>query len=328
MASIYDLLQKMFIYYGFDFKGHLKEGYAIAHKGSVKIVLAMKKRYVDQDDITFFADILVHEGADRGIFIALTNFSDEALKVAERHNILMWDRERFEGEIGKVILSEAVGLKRDRGEELFEQVLGLFDRKKADGEIREGVPVEIEGQPFVKVALLENEMILTPVVGLEAAANLATRRIKHAFKYDLQLIPYYIFEFECEVISEDGDEPEKTQGTIGINALTELPERWTRKSMFTKNIDMAHTKLEPKIGEEEARRIATDLVIELNTSIIEYRQEKAHVTVFERMKVKPKEDAVMIDYLGLVYVPVWGVVGTNGVVMIDATSGEVLKEDM
>ena len=120
MASIYDLIQKMFTYYGFAFKGHLEEGYAVAHKGSIKVVIAMKKRYVDQDDLKFFADILAHEGAERGIFIALTNHSDEAQKVADKHRILMWDRERFERELGKVILAEAEGLKRDMGEELFE----------------------------------------------------------------------------------------------------------------------------------------------------------------------------------------------------------------
>jgi hypothetical protein len=329
MASIYDLVQKMFTYYGFDFKGHIEEGYAVAHKGSIKVIIAMKRRYVDQSDMKFFADILVNEGAEKGIFIALTNFSDEAMKVADKHRILMWDRERFEGELGKVILAEAEGLKRDRGEELFEQVLGLFDiarLSKAAGKGKEG-ELGIDVEPMVTVSLVENEMILTPVVGLEAASTLGKRRIKHAFKYDLQLIPYYLFEYHVEFLDEEDGKPGEDHGTIGINALTEEPERWTRQASFTKKIDMAHTKLEPKITDEEAKRIVTDYVIDLSTRTMEYKEEKSHVTVFERKKVRPKEDAVKIAELGLIYLPVWGVVGTNGVVIIDATSGEVLKED-
>jgi hypothetical protein len=316
MASIYDLIQRMFLYYGFDFKGHLKEGYAVAHKGSIKVLIALKRRYVDQDDMKFFADLLAHEGAEKGIFIALTNYSDEAQKVADKHHILMWDRERFEGELGKVILAEAEGLKRDRGEELFEQVLGLFDIDKGKGEVEEGLEDDFQedGQdmgPLVSVSLIENEMILTPVVGIEAASKLAQRRIKHSFKHDLQLIPYYLFEYEVDVNVGSGSGPKESHGMVAVNALTEEVERWTRTSSFTKKIEMA-----------------TDFVIDLNTAIMEYKEEKSHVTVFERKKVKPKEDAIKIAELGLVFLPVWGVVGTNGVVVIDATSGEVLKEDI
>jgi hypothetical protein len=345
MASLYDLLQRMFIYYGFDLRGNLEEGYAVAHKGSLKVIIAVKKRYVDADDTRFFADVIKQEGAEKGIFVALTNYSDEAQRVAEKGKVLMWDRERFESELGKVILAEAEGLKRDTGEELFEQVLGLFDPQKStvevgtkrigkDGkeEIEIKVPSEEPAHPGIKRTLVEDEMILTPVVGLEAAAKLAQSKIKHAFKYDLQLIPYYLFDFECEVVLEKDDgkgktKPYKANGTVGVNALTHEVERWTRKSQFTRNIDTAHTKLEPKVGEDDAKKAATEFVIELNTRVIQERSEKRHVTVFEKKKVRPKADAVKLERIALVYLPVWGVVGTNGVVVIDATSGEVVRED-
>ena len=345
MASLYDLIQKMFVYYGFDLKGNLEEGYVVAHKGSLKVVLAVKKRYVDADDMRFFADVIKQEGAEKGIFVALTNFSQEAAKVAEKGKVLMWDREKFEGELGKVILSEAEGLKRDTGEELFEQVLGLFDPKRATGdtgkrtigadgkeEIEVNVPSEEPSEANVKRPHIENEMILAPVVGLEAAAKLAQGRVKHAFKYDLQLVPYYLFDFEVEVVPEKEEaigkkRPYKAHGTVGVNALTEEVERWTRKSHFMKNIDTAHMKLEPKIGEDNARKAALEFVIELNTRVIQEKQEKKHVTVFEKKKVKPKADAVKLERVALVYLPVWGIVGTNGVVVIDATSGEVVRED-
>jgi hypothetical protein len=344
MASLYDLLQKMFIYYGFDLKGNLEEGYAVAHKGSLKVIIAVKRRYVDADDVRFFADVIKQEGAEKGIFIALTNFSTEAMRVAEKGKVLMWGRERFEAELGKMILAEAEGLKRDMGEELFEQVLGLFDQQRSAGEARRGrigadgkeeievnVPVEEATGPTVKRALIENEMILTPVVGLEAAAKLAQNRVKHAFKYDLQLVPYYLFDFECEVVLEKdeghGKKPYKAEGTVGVNALTEEVERWTRRSQFVRNLDTAHMKLEPKVAEDVARKAATEFIIDLNTRVIEEKQEKRHVTVFEKKKVRPKADAVKVDLIALIYLPVWGVVGTNGVVVIDATSGEVVRED-
>ena len=346
MASLTDLLHKMFIYYGFDLKGNLEEGYAVAHKGSLKVILGVKKRYVDGDDVRFFADVVEQEGAEKGIFIALTNLSTEARREAEKRRVLMWDRERFEAELGKMILAEAEGLKRDTGEELFEQVLGLFDVQKPartggkgrvphDGkeEIPVEVPVEKHPEPMVKRVLIEDEMMLTPVIGLEAAAKLAQNRVKHAFKYDLQFLPFYLFDFECEVVLDGKDEghgkakPYRAEGTVGVNALTQDVERWTREPHYTKSIDTAHVKLEPKVSEDDAKKAATEFIIELNTRIIEERQEKRHVTVFEKKKVRPKADAVKLERVALIYLPVWGVVGTNGVVVIDATNGEVLRED-
>ena len=43
--------------------------------------------------------------------------------------------------------------------------------------------------------------------------------------------------------------------------------------------------------------------------------------------MSPKEDAIEINRRGLIYLPVWCVEGSNGVMIINATTGKVVKED-
>jgi hypothetical protein len=315
MSSLYDLIHRMFHYYGFDLKGDLEEGYLLAYKGSLKIAIGMKKQYVDQEDIKFFADIIANEGADRGIFLAIANFSAEAEKMAGKYKIVLWSREYFEAEIGRVVLNEAEGIKREHGEELFEQILGFFDSE------------DEEETPIVTLEATDQELVLVPVIGMEAASNIGGKRVKHPFKFDLQLVPFYIFDYHCEVVGKSHQKPKKMMGTIGVNGLTGDAERWIRKVDARATIEAPHSKLEPKISQEDSETSATDLAIRINTRMVQSTDRKPHVTVYEQKFVKPNPDAIELDFKGLYYVPMWCIVGTNGLVVIDATSGEVLREE-
>jgi hypothetical protein len=56
-------------------------------------------------------------------------------------------------------------------------------------------------------------------------------------------------------------------------------------------------------------------------------REIGQVTMTERVMVQPRLDQRSVRPLGLIYVPIWCVEGTKGVMVINASNGKVLSEE-
>jgi hypothetical protein len=105
-------------------------------------------------------------------------------------------------------------------------------------------------------------------------------------------------------------------------------ETWNFDFETVMDMETTHTKLEPKFDENKAFDTARERAIALNTREIQTVDDRGAVTIYEKRKVRPKEGAIDIKKRGLIYLPVWCVEGSNGVMIIDATSGKVIKEDL
>ncbi|MFQ5884838.1 MAG: hypothetical protein ACE5IO_07035, partial [Thermoplasmata archaeon] len=87
-------------------------------------------------------------------------------------------------------------------------------------------------------------------------------------------------------------------------------------------------KLEPKIDEKEAFQIAQNKAMELGTMEKERVRETGSARVVEKKRIKPKKEDVQIGGEGLVYLPIWCVEGTKGVIIINACTGKILRENL
>lgn len=168
--------------------------------------------------------------------------------------------------------------------------------------------------------------IIKPMISKDKAAGMANKIVK-GFRFNLELIPYYVFDYTCKFnIEESGDAT--TSGILGINGLTSNVEEWTEDLDAIKYLDEPHTKLDVKFQLENAFSLIKEAVIERNTKLIETREEFDSTVIFEKKKLKPKEEAIDIQMKGLYYLPMWCIEGSNGLMIIDAASGNVVKEDI
>ena len=118
---------------------------------------------------------------------------------------------------------------------------------------------------------------------------------------------------------------------VGINALSGEPERWNRplEEGASGQDDPSFSGLvkgPPEMGADACTDRAKEFVQGINTITVAQKEVKEHVTVYEKRRVSPKMDAVNVTYRGLVYIPIWKVLGTNRSVTVDAHDGRILNE--
>lgn len=168
--------------------------------------------------------------------------------------------------------------------------------------------------------------IVKPKVTKDLAATMANKIIK-GFRFNLELIPYYVFNYSCTLNVKES-ELATASGVLGINGLTSNVEDWEDNIETIHNLDEPYTKLDVKFPIDNALSLVKKAVMDRNTKTVETREEYDSTIIFEKKKLKPKPDAIDIHSKGIYYLPVWCVEGSNGLMIIDANSGKVIKEDV
>ncbi len=171
---------------------------------------------------------------------------------------------------------------------------------------------------------LIQEAMVRPTLDREDVVEIGNKTV-NGFNYILDLVPYFVFEYST--IVEEGGEVHESTGVIGVNALTESPERWDENFETTDGLEYFDRKQEPKTDEKRAFQTAQKQAIELGTVVKEKVRERDGATIEERKSIKPKKEDVQIEARGLVYLPIWCVEGSKGSIIINASTGKILKED-
>jgi hypothetical protein len=216
----------------------------------------------------------------------------------EASGIIILDREELENDVMQVLL----GKKKTRETVLGDLVTDCIG--------------DVDEMP---------EAMVRPTLEKEDVVEIGNRTVD-GFNYILDLVPYFVFEY-TSLVEEDG-EVHESNGTIGVNALTESPEIWDHDMERMDGIEYFDRKREPKTEEAEAFQIAQKKAIELGTVVKKSVKERDDATIEQKKSVKPKKEDVQLEGLGLVYLPIWCVEGSKGSIIINASTGKILKEDL
>ncbi|MCJ2540609.1 MAG: hypothetical protein LN414_05000 [Candidatus Thermoplasmatota archaeon] len=85
--------------------------------------------------------------------------------------------------------------------------------------------------------------------------------------------------------------------------------------------------LKPSIDAMAAYEQANRAVKDLHTRVVERVEERGTVTVFVKRHVKPRDGAIDIIPRGIVYMPVWCIEADQGVAVVNASTGRMVKEE-
>jgi hypothetical protein len=275
-----DILSNVFKAHGFAVSG---DRLLIAVKNETRIMVGYKDGGIAKEDV---AELLSGE-ADKRIFASTQFFDDELQSFAKRSNIILWDRDQLEKEIGKAVLLA--------GSDVF------FEKE--------------EGKEF----------IVKPKIGMNDAKAMGTKLGGPSAA--LELIPYYVYNYSCEVLIEGSLDTKRNTGVIAVNGVTKEAEEWSM-DIEVGTPDFGYAKLPARINEKKAWEIAYQRIIELNTKVVEVMDERDVAIVFEKRKIKPKEDALSVNLSGLYYLPIWNIKGKTGVMIINAVTSEIIKEEI
>lgn len=208
----------------------------------------------------------------------------------------------------------------ERGDLEDDIVQVLLGKKKTDDTILGSLVADCMGDQEAS-----QEAMVKPKLDREGVVEIGSKTVD-GFNYILDLVPYFVYDYNA-VVEENG-EVHESGGTIGVNALTGSPELWSEDFERVDGLEYFDRKREPKTDEKEAFRIAEKKAVELGTVVKERVRERDGTTVEERKSLKPKREDIQIKGKGLVYLPIWCVEGSKGSIIVDASTGKVLKEDL
>ncbi len=209
-------------------------------------------------------------------------------------------------------------IQREDLEDAVMQV--LLGKKKTNETILGSLVADCLGEgEFIQEAMVK------PTLTSEDVAEIGSKTVD-GFNYILDLVPYYVFEYTA--IVEDDGEIHESHGTIGVNALTKAAEVWGEDFEMVDGLEYFDRKQEPKMDEKEAFRIALKHATELSTVVKESTRVRGGAKIEEKRSIKPANEDVQMEGRGMVYLPIWCVEGSKGSIIINASTGKILKEDL
>jgi hypothetical protein len=353
VRSIGELVEELLRFNGFSIRR--EERFLAANKGSIRIMVRI------ESDVETLTGSYIEElrrasggdGFDRILLVHTGNVAQDARGLLDRYNIVLWDRERLSLELGRALLAAAEG--EMRGPELPfmdyllvetpgpEEVVVPGKREVMVSPLVEASfareeAIQAGGQADILTFLkAEEERVHAPdpkdrYVEVRLSADEAqgkAPRLKDAPRCDLQYMPFHLFDYQVELEDEVGDVVVKDNGTLGVNALTGQAAEWNLAHSYATGPppDIKATVLKPTIDGMAAYEQANRAVKELHTRVVERVEERGSVTVFVKRHVKPRDGAIDIVSRGVVYMPVWCLEAPEGVAIINASTGRIVKEE-
>ncbi len=278
------------------------EGYDIISSEKGKIVAALedeKRSFIIAGETLHDDDIaMLKEAEDEKILVIFEEVSDELLEDID-DDFEIWDREKLIQKSGNMTLEKSILEGITEGESGIKGPDNSFN-------------FDIEHQ--------SKEAILKPIMDFQDVSELGEKFVK-GFKYRLELVPHYMFDYKVE--KGEGD---VTDGKLYLNAISGKVNYWKGSFESVKDIKRSHVKLEPNIPDEESSERARRAIKERFSIKKREKWEDEGVTIVEKSEEVPSDEKIILDKKGIVYVPMWAVEGTDGIIVVNAARGKIESE--
>lgn len=220
--------------------------------------------------------------------------------------------------------SVARGLASERGIELLDpSTLGsaLGELLLPGPEMRVAEEAESPALPLVPPPLVfpEGERTVRPRLPRTDAEALAG---VEGFRSTLRLIPFFVAAYRVRVPTAHGGHRPASDHLVAVNALSGRAEFWEPgERELIADLDEPNQRIEPQLGEEQARTIAVDAVRRRHVVSVDHTEQHGGALVIERRRVPPSPDDLALAPSVLVHVPYWYIEGADGRVVLDAVTG-------
>ncbi|MFP4051622.1 MAG: hypothetical protein ACLFVB_07790 [Thermoplasmata archaeon] len=292
MKNFYKLLEDILEFEGYDIIS--------SERGKIVAALEDKKRSFIIAGETLHDDDIerLKEAENEKRLVIFEEVSDELLEDIDEE-FEVWDREKLINKSGNMTLEKSI-------------LEGITEGEKGIKGPDEGFNFDIEHQ--------SKEAILKPIMDFQDVSELGEKFVK-GFKYRLELVPHYVFNYKIE--KGDGD---LTKGKLYLNAISGKVNYWKGSYESVKDIKRSHVKLEPNIPDEESSKRARRAIKERFSIKKREKWEDEGVTIVEKSEEVPSDEKIVLDKKGIVYVPMWAVEGTDGIIVVNAARGKIESE--
>ncbi|MBS3781989.1 MAG: hypothetical protein KGY66_07640 [Candidatus Thermoplasmatota archaeon] len=288
MKDFYRLLEEYLEYDGYEIV-ESEKGKTVVDTGEERLALIIAGPVVHEDDL-----LKLEEFSEKSVLITTEELPAET-RESLPEDTLVWDRDVLIEKLGEMVLEKSTLEGIEEGEEGIKGPEREFEFD-IEHETKEGV--------------------LEPIIDFEEVSELGEKLVG-GFKYRLEVVPHYVFEYKIK---------DAESGKVYLNAVSGELNFWEKPFQIISELKRSHVKLEPNIPEEKSDEKTLKSLKEKYTEKKEKRWEENGATIVEKSQEGPSEEDIELENKGMVYVPMWAVEGTDGIVVINAARGKVERE--
>jgi len=290
VKDFYRLLEEYLEYEGYKIV-ESEVGKTVVDTGEEKLALIIAGPVVHEDDL-----LKLEEASEKSVLITTEELPAET-RESISEDTSVWDRDVLIDKLGEMVLEKSTLEGIEEGEEGIKGPEKKFEFD-IEHETKEGV--------------------LEPIIDFEEVSELGEKLVG-GFKYRLEVVPHYVFKYEIK-------NEEREKGKVYLNAVSGELNFWERPFKMISELKRSHVKLEPNIPEENSEEKTLKSLRDRYTEMKERRWEENGATIVEKSEEGPSEEDIELEYKGMVFVPMWAVEGTDGIVVINAARGKIERE--
>lgn len=219
-----------------------------------------------------------------------------------------------------------------------ERPIGEFQLPLAFGVLDQVVnqPVQIEPPPVAPptpptaTAPRPERAVLRVQVSKGLALSLVKNKLRHVEHVFLRLVPHYVFDYEAQLLLEGSLQSETRKGRMGVDASTKKVLEWHQAlepaPLPAEGVDVDEKKV--RLAESDAQKLLLGELKTLVTRAVVMQEDDSEWSVMVRKKVTLADNDVRITSHGVYWVPIWRLSGKDGSMEIDASTGQILFEEV
>ncbi len=358
---VLNILKDIFQAYGYDIDSSYISD-LLAYKGVTDRIYIKLVSEVDYSSMRSFADSIKNtEGT--GLYILNNKAADEVAGFASQQDIIFWDKNDLESQIGKAILANTEGLpmKLDLSPHDSARIVERTELTPPAGSKDDSIfgmfaeSSSIKSEPAFKWPGLdksaiqtyqesmetgtfgvnqEEEIVRIPLPSLPinmaktSAVKISQAKIGEVRDLLLKFIPSYNYKYEFNTKRKFRSKviDLKGQGEGMVNAITG-EQTFTRSTdilEYAEIITENYQIKEPTISDEEAKEKVLDAIIRKHSNKMKIDEVKGDTIVSESKTLAPLKNEIDLA-IKIVYVPVWEIQGKQNTIDINAYDGHILE---
>lgn len=334
--------------------GETQNNILVAEKDGDRL-LVMHSQNGGYYDVECLTEVVRNRGG-KGLLVTTGSFALDACRFAEQNNIILWNRDELEKQIGKAALAEAYGKDdfalQDSISNFFEldaeqsNYIPQLPLSDALEDIVDGTPTNSEELDGVRKSLnwdttnsfksvgsvqgIDIQLRSLPAhITRQNAASIANHRVGQTASVVLRFIPFWQYHYNINLVKQyksrtvdlSGDGIGVVNALVGGNKFVRYERVHDRVSVPDENYMIKN----PVISQEDARDIAIQAIIRQYTKRLRINEMVGEALIFENKSFKPRQKDINIE-LDLIHIPIWNIKGKTGSIEINAHDGHILTE--
>lgn len=187
----------------------------------------------------------------------------------------------------------------------------------------------IQGPPGLPLAR-SGKQVLRTQVSKALAVSMAKKKVRTVDRAFLRLAPFHVYDYEANLLVEGSLDADVRKGRMAVDASLKKVVEWSLPletgEPSSEGADIDEKKI--RIADPDAQGLLQQELVKLVTRDVVMAEDGDEWSVVVKKKVTLGPSDVKLTPLGVFWVPIWRVSGKDGSVEIDASTGNVVFEEI